>query len=208
MNLTQISIEKLLKYGLIQTIQAKEKYESTELSDNVIAYTSICIHLDEYLKQKEVEFDVWPLWNEVEQQVRRIIMIHLKEKYGKNWRDKFLNKNPTDERTKAIENMEKRRGNDKRKFGSRASTNLVDYTYPREMWGVFITADWTWFQDILGDNRQIWKHRFQLLQKIRNPIAHSNRDFISRNEQNEAKLICETILAKIGDWEDRLKKGE
>ncbi|HRR29503.1 MAG TPA: ATP-binding protein, partial [Victivallales bacterium] len=80
-NLTQMSIERLTKYGLIKPIIAREKYgayfqaliDAGLANENDISYISISPHLNDYLKQKEIEFDIWPLWNEAEHQVSNLI---------------------------------------------------------------------------------------------------------------------------------------
>ena len=76
--------------------------------------------------------------------------------------------------------------------------NLVRYTYPMEMWDMFIQSDWTYFQKILGGSISQWRERFSLLAKIRTPIAHSNKDFINPDDSERAKSICQLILDKTG----------
>lgn len=202
-NLTQMSIERLTKYGLIKPILAREKYgtyfqsliDAGLVNENDISYNSISIHLNDYLKQKETEFDIWTLWNEAEHQVRNLITVHLKEKYGENWRDAFILANPRKEND--ILRMEEMRERNKRTFGNLASDNLVSYTYPLDMWNCFISTDWTWFQRILSGQQASWREKFMLLSKIRNPIAHSNRDFVIQDEQTKAKEICNDLINKI-----------
>jgi hypothetical protein len=208
-NLTQMSIERLTKYGLVKPILTSEKYgnyfqsliEAGIANENDISYISISSHLNDYLKQKEAEFDIWALWNEAENQVRNLITLYLKEKYGEDWRNGFITKNPKQENN--IFRMEQMRDNNKRIFGSLASSDLVRYTYPLDMWNVFITSDWTWFQKIFNSNtKQDWQNKFYLLGKIRNPIAHSNRDFVLQDEQTKAKEICNELITKIKAWKE------
>src|SRR5690606_31175463 len=143
-------------------------------SENDISYNSISIHLNDYLKQKESEFDIWALWNEAEHQVRNLITVHLKEKYGEEWKEAFVLVNPRKEND--ILRMEDMRERNKRTFGNLASDNLVSYTYPLDMWNCFISTDWTWFQRVLLGQQATWREKFLLLGKVRNPIAHSNKE--------------------------------
>ncbi len=206
LNLTQMNIEKLSKYGLIKPVPAKEKYNAhfqdlvnvglVKQSD--ISYISISKHLDDYLKQKELEFDIWPIWNEAEHQVRALITIHLKKKYGEDWKNPFIQANPNKE--KDITRMEEIKIKNKKTFGYLASDNIIDYTYPLDMWNCFIVTDWTWFQSILKGQLATWREKFLLLSKIRNPIAHSNKDFILPDEQIKAKEICTELVDKIRTW--------
>lgn len=207
-NLSQMGIERLAKYGLLFPVLAKQKYgdyfhrlvEENLAKETDISYNSISQHLNDYLKQKEVEFDIWGLWNEAEHSVRNLITIHLKEKYGEDWRDKFVLKNPKQQSN--IETMEVMRDANKKRFGDLASDNLIRYTYPLEMWSVFISSDWTWFQKVFnGGQKKDWQEKFSLLARVRNPIAHSNQDFVLRDTQTKAKEICNEILEKINSWE-------
>jgi hypothetical protein len=207
-NLTQMSIERLTKYGLVKPVLAREKYgtyfqtliDAGLANESDISYNSISTHLNDYLKQKETEFDIWALWNEAEHQVRNLITIHLKEKYGEDWRDAFVAANPKKEND--ILRMEEMRARNKRTFGNLASDNLVSYTYPLDMWNCFISTDWTWFQRVLSGQQATWREKFLLLGKVRNPIAHSNREFVLQDEQTKAKEICKELIDKIKEWEE------
>ena len=206
MDLSQMSIERLTKYGLIIPILAKRKYgfyfnnliENGLANENDISYDSISIHLNNYLKQRENEYDIWPLWTEAENKVRNLITIYLKKKFGENWRNPFVNANPKKEAD--IVDMENKRLKNKKDFGNSASDNLVSYTYPLNLFNCFITTDWTWFQKVLGDNKANWFEKFKLLAKVRNPIAHSNKDFVDSNEQFKATEICKELINKIDNW--------
>jgi hypothetical protein len=205
-NLTQMGIERLTKYGLLQPILARNKYgeyfqsliEVGLASENDISYSCISIHLNDYLKQKETEFDIVPLWTEAENKVRNLITIYLKKKFGENWRNPFVNANPKKESD--IVDMEEKRLKNKKDFGNLASDNLVSYTYPLNLFNCFITSDWTWFQNVLGGNKANWFEKFKLLAKVRNPIAHSNKDFVDSNDQFKASEICKELINKIDNW--------
>lgn len=207
-NLTQMGIERLTKYGLVQPILAREKYgtnfqtliDAGLVNESDISYNSLSIHLNDYLKQKETEFDIWALWTEAEHQVRNLIKIYLKEKYGNDWRDSFILANPRKEND--IFRLEDMRTRNKKTFGNSASDNLVNYTYPQDMWNCFISSDWTWFQRILAGQQANWREKFLLLAKVRNPIAHSNRDFVIQDEQTKAKEICNELITNINKWQE------
>lgn len=207
-NLTQMSIERLNKYGLVKPILARDKYgayfqsliDAGLASENDISYNSISIHLNDYLKQKESEFDIWALWNEAEHQVRNLITVHLKEKYGEEWKEAFVLVNPRKEND--ILRMEDMRERNKRTFGNLASDNLVSYTYPLDMWNCFISTDWTWFQRVLLGQQATWREKFLLLGKVRNPIAHSNKEFVLKDEQSKAKEICNELIDRIKNWKE------
>lgn len=97
------------------------------------------------------------------------------------------------------------RTKNKKTFGNFASDNLVNYTYPLDMWNCFILTDWAWFQKILSGQISTWHEIFLLLSKVRNPIAHSNKDFVLQEEQIKAKEICKELIDKIKDWGENKK---
>ena len=178
----QEDIEKLMKYGLLRGSGQKG------------VYSTLSVHFLEYLRQKELEFDIWPLWNCAEQRLREVVRKFLLNKYGEDWIGPFIIDNPK-QQAKIDEFQELMNGNKKR-FGNLASDNLLRYTYPMDMWQIFIQSDWTHFQHIFNGNKAEWSERFSLLARIRNPIAHSNRDFINPDDVKRAKTICDLIIEK------------
>ena len=180
-DVTTEQVVKLLKYDLLRVSNNEERQ-----------YKTFSQHFAEYLVQKELEFDIWPLWNTAEQSMRDIIHDYLVNKYDEQWVESFIEKNPKQKAN--IESFQKIMLDNKRKFGERASDNLIRYTYPLDMWNTFIQTDWTYFQRILGGGISDWKERFLLLGKIRNPLAHSNKEFINPEEIDKAKMICELII--------------
>lgn len=205
-DLTQMSIERLLKYDLIKQVSVSDKSGcgfETLIQDGLVktsdsAYTSISRHMDEYMGQKEAEYEIWPLWNETERLMRKLILHFLRDKFGDPWREKFLSCHK--EKSLSINRMEEMMVRSEKTFGNRASKNLVDYTYPMDMWDCFVTTDWGWFQKVLSGQKADWREKFVLLAKVRNPIAHSNSDFIVEQDYYEARGICEEISRKIGSF--------
>lgn len=201
-----IKIERLLKYDVIHAVSAGNKYgesldyltESKIIDPNNDYYTSFSEHFMDYLKMKEKTFNIWPLWSETEILIRKLIKKYLQEKYGSNWQDSFLKENPK-QRT-LIEEMQDRAVKNRKTFGNLASEHLVDYSYPLQMWDCFILSDKnsSFFGNIFLDKTS-WKEKFSLLSKVRNPIAHSNQNFVSKDDISRAKMICEDILNKISD---------
>jgi hypothetical protein len=112
-------VEKLLKYNIIDI----------SLNDS---YSSFSTYFNDYLLIKSRELDVWPLWSEVENEVRYIISTYLIETFGENWVDEYIKKYKQKKADDFInEKIEIQRRN-KAAFGDKASDNLIDYTYPLE----------------------------------------------------------------------------
>lgn len=186
-NINQRDTEKLLRYDIVK------KSESD-------TYSSFSSFFNEYLFLKSSSVDVWPLWTEVENEVRYIIKIYLSEEFGDNWEIGYENKF---KQKKAGDFLNLKRDiqiKNKSSFGDKASDHLVDYTYPIDMFDRFIAADWPWFSKVFGKQKNDWKPVFQHLGKIRNPLAHNNPQFLSDSDRILAEGYCKKILEKINKW--------
>jgi len=189
-NLDQKSIERLLRFGILKHDKESDKYH---------CFSKFFL---DYLNLKQTEFDIWPLWNEAERSLRDLIKNFLTIEYGDNWIEAYTKKHP--EKVSNLKKLEDNQAKNIKSFGIRASINLVDYTYPMDMFDIFISEDWNYFKNILGDQKKDWKERFLLLAKIRNPIAHSNSYFITETDYNTAIGICNLILKKINEGKNIL----
>jgi hypothetical protein len=186
-DITQRDVEKLLKYSLVKSTD----YESFEC---------FARYFEEYLSLKSSEIDIWPLWAETEIELRSIIKEFLIDKYGEDWVDKFVKGNP--KKTKTIDELKFVMAKNIKSFGDKASTHLVDYTYPSHMMDCFIHSDWKWFENIFGKQFSDWKPKFDLLSEIRNPLAHNNRAFLTPSKINNATGYCQEILMLIQKWKN------
>lgn len=187
-DITQRDVEKLLKYSLVKST-----------SDE--SFACFAKFFEEYLSIKSVEIDIWPLWTETEIELRDIIKQFVSEKYGDDWVDKFVKGNS--KKTKSIEDLKLVMTKNIKSFGDKASTHLVDYTYPFHMFDCFIQSDWKWFENIFSRQFNDWKPKFDLLSEIRNPLAHNNREFLSQSKLNSATGYCQEILSLIQKWKQR-----
>lgn len=188
-NLDQKSIERLLRFGILKHINESDKYNC------------FSEFFYDYLNLKQTEFDIWPLWNEAEKSLRELIKDFLKIEYAEDWVEIYKRKHP--EKVDSLKKLEENQAKNLKSFGNRASTNLVDYTYPMDMFDIFISTDWNYFKNILGDQKKDWKERFLLLSKVRNPIAHSNSYFVTETDYNAAVGICNLILQRIDEGNNK-----
>ncbi len=186
-NLKQSDIERLLKFGLI-----KKQKESNE-------YHSFANYFSGYLELRQKDFDFWPLWNETENQLRKLIKHYLIIKYSQQWKDSFVKKNPKKE--KEIKKYEYTKLKNIKNYGTRASDDLIDYTNYLELFDCFITTDWPWFKKIFQEQIKDWRKRFFILGKVRNPLAHNNSNFINEDDYNQAIGICNLIQQRIRESE-------
>jgi hypothetical protein len=210
-DVTSIDEQKLLKYEFIKLVDSKLKYNilrqdvglKTKYNDS--SYVCFSDYFTELMNLKLSDVDYWPLWNQTEKSVRELIKEYLEEEIkGENWELSYIKKHEKSEgKIKGIQKLDDVRTYTKKKFGHLASSHLVDYTFPRDMYDLFISSDWNWFEKILGETKNEWSKRFITLAEIRNPIAHNNSEFISNDELKSAKKYCEIILERISKWKEK-----
>jgi hypothetical protein len=200
--------EKLLKYEFIKKIDAEEKRNllgyDMGVVHNGLSYICFSEYLTIYFKLKGAEIDFWPLWAETENTVRRLIKKYLKEKFGYPWEDNYLIKYPSENREMAINKLKRERDKYQAKFPDKASSHIVDYTYPKDMYDLFIANDWEWFGLVFGEGKQKkkeWAEKFNHLAMIRNPVAHNNIQFVPENQIQQAEIYCNELVGKIKAWE-------
>lgn len=174
----QTDVDEFLRYGLSQP---------TDRGD----YVAFSAHFQTYLKLIERQVDLWPVWRETEIVLRNLITTAMLEQHGEQWIEKLEkarpNLKPIFERCR--EAQQKEEGS----FGSRASRNLVDFTYPQDLFAI-IFAEWNTFKSKLRKDRNYWDQRAQLLAKIRNPLAHNRDEVLYEHERQIAEGYCKEIL--------------
>jgi len=205
-DVTAIDEQKLLKYEFLREVSwaGKEQLLGGGLGLKNLNNTSfICFseYFTQYWKLKMYETDFWGLWKDTEIAIRDVIKDYLNETFGTVWEEGYLLKYPSEYRTEAINSLAKERDKYQKNFGSLASSHIVDYTYPKNMFGLFIANDWDWFSKVFsGNERKFWDKVFNELAFLRNPVAHNNSQFVPIGRINEAKSYCELILEKINNW--------
>ena len=90
---------------------------------------------------------------------------------------------------------------EEKSFRDRASQNLIDFTYPGDLFEV-ITAKGLWetfFQPIFGRDKAHWNERSVLLSRCRNPLAHNRDEALKPHERKTVEAYCDEIMSCIGD---------
>ena len=201
-----IDEQKLIKYQFLKEVDS-------EFKNNILsggfglkthsgnAYICFSEYFTQYWKLKMYETDFWGLWKDTEIAIRDLIKGYLAEKFDTAWEEKYLLQYPSENRKSAINKLETERDKYQNNFGSLASSHIVDYTYPKDMYDLFIANDWTWFSKIFSNNdKRFWTKVFIELAFLRNPVAHNNSQFVPIDRINEAKSYCDLILEKISAW--------
>jgi len=172
-------VDEFLRYGLLQPTD----------HGNYVAFSA---HFQSYLKLIERQSNLWPIWRETEIALRNVITATMLEQYGEQWIDKLEkarpNLKPIFERSREAQQKEEK------SFGSRASRNLVDFTYPQDLFAI-IFAEWNNFKAIFEKDKSYWDQRAKLLAKIRTPLAHNRDETLYDYERQIAEGYCKEILA-------------
>ncbi len=174
----QTDVDEFLRYGLIQP---------TAQGD----YAAFSAHFQTYLKLIERQVDLWPVWRETEIALRNLITTAMLEQYGEQWIDKLEKARP--KLKEMFEECRKAQQKEEGSFGSRASHNLVDFTYPKDLFAI-IFAEWNTFKSKFRKDKNYWEQRANLLAKIRNPLAHNRDEVLYDHERQIAEGYCKEIL--------------
>lgn len=184
-NVKRTDVDEFLRYGLIKR------------NDNG-SYMAFSGHFETYLSllARGSTLDLWPIWSEAELALRRLITTKMLEKHGEMWIEK-LEKSRSHlksifEQCRAIQKKEERA------FSSRASRNLIDFTYPQDLFAI-IFAEWGTFKTTLGRDKNYWAQRSELLSKVRNPMAHNRNQALYDYERRIADGYCREIITIINE---------
>ena len=139
------------------------------------------------------------MWRETEIALRQVITTKMFEQYGERWIDELEKKRPN---LKAIfEKCRQFQQKEEKSFGSRASRNLIDFTYPNDLFDI-IFAEWSIFGTIFKKDKNYWGQCIQLLTKIRNPLAHNRDQTLYDYERQIAEGYCKEILAILKEQKE------
>lgn len=173
-------IERLLQYGIIIRHQAGVSF----------SYKGWSEHFQSYLAKVARSNPMWAAWSSTEKLLRGIVAERFRNKHGENWVDNLeaAHDKAKDVFKECRHNMEK----EINRFGTYASTDILDYTYPMDLWKL-IECDWPSFQSVLNKDKNYWRTRFETLSKVRTPIAHSRETCLPPHLLQEAQAYCEEI---------------
>ena len=185
-DIKQTDVTELQNYGLIKPTE-----DGT--------YAAYSEHFHDYLKlhERSTEFaaDLWPIWKDTEKALRKVITTTMFAIHGNQWIEKLEEGRPN---LKSIfDRCREAQQKEERSFGDRASQNLIDFTYPAELFTI-ICAKGLWkphFEPIFGGNPNHWEHRKQLLARCRNPLAHNRSEVLHTHELTIIEGYCEEILS-------------
>ena len=145
---------------------------------------------EEFLHIQERSIDAWTLWRETERELRIALEHRLTTVFGEDWSSGLCRARP--KFRKDVEDWRDRRTKEQGRLGVNAELSLLAYTYPNQLYELMST---NWVElgaPLLGSDRRYWAPKFELLARVRTPLAH-NRS-VSEAERDQARGICKEVL--------------
>ena len=169
---------------------------TTQVSHSYLAWSE---HFQSYLEKTTRESPVWEKWAHTESLLRELIEDNLMKAYGADWVATL--KGRKNNIPKIIRNCEKIMESEEKKFGNIINQRWIEYTYPNDLWQI-ISLEWHNFRTTLQadnqrKNKKYWAERFELLSKIRNPLAHNREQVLSEHDIILANAYCSELCEVI-----------
>ncbi|WP_425421767.1 ATP-binding protein [Phaeodactylibacter xiamenensis] len=188
-------VEKLERLDLINI--SETKLISMD-GNEVEGFETFSNDFEQYLRKVNREIPIWDLWSETEVKLRNIVHEWLVERFGEEWVPGFSKLNP--KKVDYIEQLQSIQARERQSFPDTYSQNLLDFTYPADLFNRFMSTEWKWFSNVFGGQKNDWKLKFDLLARIRNPLAHNKENLLKEFEKDDANGYCKEIIHKIDEW--------
>jgi hypothetical protein len=185
-DITRADVERVELYNLVIRYQGNYRGFSNDFHD--------------YLYRTQREVPIWDLWTDTEVKLRSMVTVWLEERYGEDWIPKFRKLSSAKELY--IVKLEEMQQKEQKSFPDTFSQNLLEFTYPAELFDQFMRVEWKWFKPIFSNKEaNEWKPIFDVLARIRNPLAHNKMNILKEYEKNKAISYCQEIVNRIDAWE-------
>lgn len=186
LDICQVDIDQFVRRGLLVRDQAGT---IRPFSDTFATYLGM---LDRETQDGD---NLWPVWRRTEKALRRFIAFTLRREYGDHWPEALAKKHP--KVSSIVDRCRESQMKEEKGFKGRASLNLLDFAYPADLFDL-IFAEWrSIFEPLLGQDKNYWEGRKQLLSKLRNPLAHHRDEMLYDWERKTADGYCREVLAAI-----------
>ncbi|KAB2929687.1 MAG: ATP-binding protein [Rhodocyclaceae bacterium] len=181
-DVTQDDVDEFLLVGLLKVTENG-------------SYQTFSPHFQIYLRLIERGSELWSIWKQTEKAIRYLVSEKMSQKYPlKDWVIELEREKPKLKRL--FDRCREAQEKEQRSFGARASTKLIDFTYPSDLFEI-IFSDWNLFSSILKRDKNYWEARGQFLARIRNPLAHNRDTVLQEHERLTAEAYCKEILACV-----------
>ncbi|MER6105470.1 AAA family ATPase [Streptomyces sp. NPDC001832] len=157
-------------------------------------YRAFSEHFAAHLAMVHRRSDYWHTWSHLERSLRHFVEDKLVERYGRDWAASLVLKQPT--LTEIIEKCQQAQQKEQHTFGALASRSLLDFTYPKDLYAL-MAKHWDLFGPVLGKQKGYWAERFDVLAKVRNPIAHNRMNALTPADRSLFQAYCAELLALL-----------
>ena len=181
-NMNSEGVNDFIRYGLIKKAP----------DGSLIGFSE---YFHEYLKLVERQSDLRSIWGQTEVSLRSFIANTLEEQYGSEWVN-YFEKAHSQLKLSVFDPCRQRQAREEKLFKERASGNLIDFTYPADLFAM-IFADWNLFQPTLGGDKTYWGQRAALLSKIRTVIDHRRDEVLTDDQRRAGEGFCGEILTAL-----------
>ena len=192
-NLCQEDISLLASYAIITR---------KKIDDGVIMYNSLSTVFEEYLQFVPLDIPIWESIFLFEKKMRQLIKEKYLYEYEGEWEQDYMIKYGSGNGG-FIPKLRKDRDKSLKLFGDAASMHLVDYMYMRDYYTYFIRDNWSWYSRVFtrfrGD-QNLFQKWMSFLCDVRNPLAHSNGNFLTKDEMLRADEYCKSLIEQIDDF--------
>ncbi len=156
---------------------------------------------EDYLRIVDLGIDIWSLWRDTERALRDVLESSLTRKFGVEWPTALGKAHPR--LASVIEECRSKRDLEQQKFGfGNVQASLLSYSYPQDLYRI-MASDWANLgEPLLGRNKQGWSTKFDILSKVRTPLAHNRTESVDEGERKQAEGICHEILNRSRVLED------
>ncbi|MBE1536714.1 Cdc6/Cdc18 family protein [Actinomadura algeriensis] len=152
-------------------------------------WAAFSVNFQQYLGLLERTMDDWGLWQVTETRLRAALAAALETVYGDIWEIRLA-----ESQGRLVKDCESRRRRARRGFTELApDDNLLEYTYPAELKQI-IMLHWAQLAPILGQSREAWGERLDLLAQVRTPMAHNRRSGPPAPLMERFRSSCQEIL--------------
>ncbi len=184
--ITKHDIDGMINYGIIQ---ATDEGRLQSFLDG----------FNDFVRYVEGSDEMWPLWRDTERALRDGLETCLEQLYGKDWQGKYKKAYPN--LCSLIDRLQDMMEKEQERFGSRAASSLLAYTYPKDLYAI-MSANWPALgKPLLGGDKTGWSKDFDVLAKVRTPLAHNREEAVDEAQRLKAEGICKDILARIKSFE-------
>lgn len=199
-DVTQAQEETLLRYGMLSDIgpgvwrQWLPGIANSNAGRRPTYYASLSPHFMRWLFRDRLALPYQPLWERTENNLRRLVAAYLDSHYGPDddAREAFYTRNGLE---KYVEPMRVARETYVSNVNPRGWKTLEWFSTTGSLFPNYISRDWLWYQRVLGETEEVWRHRFDRLRQIRNSVGHSQA--VDDTTLLTPKMTCEKINALI-----------